>query len=306
MKRYQKVLVGIVAFIVVVVVLALWFTQGITDTANRQLAAIRAGDAATAYALTSRSFQNTTSFEEFKRFIATFPPFAENQSARFSERQVDKGTGLLRGELVARTGTRTPVEFRLVKENGEWRIEGVKFDSAAVQAQAAGAAPPGTSPTTSAQLPPPAQEPPATRLPTVPAADIGASGSDARPPAGSPMDLPVVRDRAGTIAAVLVSETADETGYVVRDRSSVDRRASKIYVTVQVADARRGAVVSATLTSLATGGSIGPSHHQVTADANVQKAFSFTNTGPEWPVGSYRVTVTLSDGSTTTRDFRVD
>jgi hypothetical protein len=310
MKTWKKVLLGIGAFIVIVIALAFYLTKGAADAAHNQLAAIRAGDAARAYALTSRAFQKDTSFEDFKKFITSFPPFASNESVSFSERSVDNGVGLLRGHLVARNGTRTPVEYRLVKEDGEWRIEGVKFDTASVQAQTA-AAEPQPAPQAAAQGPPagissqaaPAQQPAREAVSRAPATDSGAVQFEA-----PPRPQPAVRQDAGTstIVGVLISDAADETGYVVRGKPTISRKAPRIYVTVQVADARRGLSVSVSVMYLANNATLGPLKGEITADGNVLKAFSFTNSHPEWPAGTFRVTATLSDGTRRTTEFRVE
>ena len=310
MKTWKKVLLGIGAFIVIVIVLAFYLTKGAADAAHTQLAAIRAGDAARAYALTSRAFQKDTSFEDFRKFITSFPPFASNESASFPERSVDNGVGLLRGHLVARNGTRTPVEYRLVKEDGEWRVEGVKFDTASVQAQTA-ATEPQPAPQAAAQGPPagissqavPAQQPAREAVPRAPATDSGAVQFEA-----PPRPQPAARQDVGTstIVGVLVSDAADETGYVVRDKPTISRKAPRIYITVQVADARRGSSVSVSVVYLANNATLGPLKGEITADGNVLKAFSFTNSNPEWPAGTFRVTATLSDGTRRTTEFRVE
>ena len=129
MKTLMKILKGIVIFIVFVIVLALVLTQGIADTAKSQLKAIRNGDVAKAYSYTSKTFQQITSFEDFKKFIETYEPFKNNDDVSFSSRETKNDIGLLVGELKSKDGKKTAISYKLIKENGDWKIEAIKFDS---------------------------------------------------------------------------------------------------------------------------------------------------------------------------------
>lgn len=123
---------------------------------------------------------------------------------------------------------------------------------------------------------------------------------------GPVRDPQVTRQRAPAIARILTSDAVNDDGRVVLlEKPWLDRTAPKIYVTVQVADARKGIVVSVSVTYLGNNASLGPLHNEITADGDVMKAFSFTNAAKEWPVGDFRVTVGLSDGTRQTRDFKI-
>src|SRR3989344_3361107 len=60
MSKLKKILIGIGVFIVGVILLANSATKGLADVAQAQLAALRAGDVAGAYAYTSSDFQKAT------------------------------------------------------------------------------------------------------------------------------------------------------------------------------------------------------------------------------------------------------
>jgi hypothetical protein len=89
------------------------------------------------------------------------------------------------------------------------------------------------------------------------------------------------------------------------EKPSLNRMAPKIFVVVQVTDATRGTAVSVWVTYLGNNSSLGPLSSEITADGGVMKAFSFSNTAKMWPVGSFRVTVKLSDGTERTKDFTI-
>jgi len=134
------------------------------------------------------------------------------------------------------------------------------------------------------------------------------------PPLPSPQPTPhetvrellVSRPGALAIAAILIGDEAADSGYGLFDKPSLDRTAPKILVTVHVAGARKGTVVSVSVTCLGDNVSLGPLTNELAVDGDVLKTFSFTNTVKEWPVGAYRVTTTSSDGTQRTKDFRIE
>ena len=128
MKTLVKILKGIVIFVVIVIVLAFLLTQGIADTAKSQLRAIRNGDIAKAYSYTSKTFQQITSFEDFKKFIETHEALKNNDDINFLSRETKNNTGLLVGELKSKDGKKTAISYKLIKEDGDWKIESIKFD----------------------------------------------------------------------------------------------------------------------------------------------------------------------------------
>ncbi len=119
---WKKLLLGVVLFVVFVVVLVLILTKGITDVVNKQLVSLKKGDLYTAYSLTSKDFKNSVSFESFKEFVERYPSLSKNKSHSFTERSIENNIGTLKGTLESEDGAITPVEFKLIKEEGEWKI----------------------------------------------------------------------------------------------------------------------------------------------------------------------------------------
>jgi hypothetical protein len=116
----------------------------------------------------------------------------------------------------------------------------------------------------------------------------------------------VPRESEPAIAAILISNAAADGGSVRLDKPSLDRTAPKLVVTVEVAGARGGSVVSVSVTYLGNNGVLDPLNSEIAVDDDGFKEFSFTNTAKEWPAGAYRVTATASDGSRRTKDFRIE
>lgn len=128
MSTLKKVIIGIVVFIVGVFWLAMAATQGIADVANSQLKALRDGDTIKAYSYTSKDFRDATSLEDFQKFVDSYPSLKNNQEASFSDRETSNDVGTLKGTLKSSDGGSTPIEYKLVKENGEWKILSIRLN----------------------------------------------------------------------------------------------------------------------------------------------------------------------------------
>ena len=121
-KKWPKILGGVVAFIILAIGLAFYFTAGMVGVVEKQLDLLRQGDIKGAYALTSKDFQKATSLERFTAFVKNYPSLSQNQGHTFTTRSIENNIGTVKGTLTAKDGAVTPVKFQLVKEQGEWRI----------------------------------------------------------------------------------------------------------------------------------------------------------------------------------------
>lgn len=128
MALWKKVVIGLIAIIVVSVSLALFLTSGLTGPVERQLAALGRGDIDAAYDVTSQAFQRSTSKAQFEQFVRAYPIITDIADHSFSERRVENGIGYLSGTLTSESGGVQPVSYRLVKENGEWKILGIDLN----------------------------------------------------------------------------------------------------------------------------------------------------------------------------------
>jgi len=122
MSKFTKIVLGIVIAIGAIIGLAFWLTSGLTDVAEKQLAALRAGDVEKAYSYTSKDFQNATSLQDFRAFVDSYPSLKNNKGNFFSSRAIENDVGTLQGSLQSQDGAVTPIEYKLVKENNEWKI----------------------------------------------------------------------------------------------------------------------------------------------------------------------------------------
>jgi hypothetical protein len=108
-----------------------------------------------------------------------------------------------------------------------------------------------------------------------------------------------------TVKAILVSDNADEDGYVSKGKDSVDKLSPKIYVTAQVAAPKAGGKIEASITQLSNGQKFGPSQDDISKEGNILKAFAFTKVTSAWSAGEYEATIKLSSGDTKTLKFEV-
>lgn len=133
MSTIKKILVvilsvfaGIVVLILLIVALAFFLTRGLVEPINEQLAAIRNNNLVVAYSYTSKEFQKKSSMDDFKNFLTRFPVIKNNQSAHFPNREFENGEGIIKGTITAKDGTAINIEYRVIKENGAWKILGMK------------------------------------------------------------------------------------------------------------------------------------------------------------------------------------
>jgi hypothetical protein len=108
-----------------------------------------------------------------------------------------------------------------------------------------------------------------------------------------------------TVKAILVSDVADEDGYVGKDKDTVDKLSAKIYVTAQIAAPKAGGKIEASITQLSNGQKFGPSQDDISKAGNILKAFAFTKVTNAWSAGEYEATIKLSSGDTKTLKFEI-
>ena len=130
MKTWQKIVLGVVVFIIAVIWLALAATGGLVKPVERHFAALHAGDLVGAYSELSVAARQQTSLDGFKAMVEGSPAFAHVTGESFTSRKVENGQGSLEGELKLDGGGKLPIEIRLVKENGQWKILGYRITPA--------------------------------------------------------------------------------------------------------------------------------------------------------------------------------
>lgn len=120
------VLAWLLLFVGTIFIIVLFLTSGLIYSINHQLNALKAGDIEKAYSYTAKDFQKVTSLPDFEKFINQYPSLKDNDDAFFNERIIENNMGFVKGTLTAKDGAKTPVEYRLIWEDGVWKILSIK------------------------------------------------------------------------------------------------------------------------------------------------------------------------------------
>lgn len=131
MKLWKKILIGVGVFILLVIILAFSATSGIVKVAEKQLNLISSGDLKGAYALTSQEFQRSVTYDNFLAYVNNYEVLKNYKEHKFNSREIQGDTGTIQGTLTAKDGTVAPVEYKFIKESGEWKILSVDLSSGA-------------------------------------------------------------------------------------------------------------------------------------------------------------------------------
>lgn len=126
MSKSSNIVLGVIggffAFIALIIAVAFAATSGPVKAVETELTLLKAGDVEQAYASLATDFRSSVPAPEFDSFLATYPVFTKNRKVSFSSREVVNDESTLKGTLTAEDGATTRAEFRLVKEEGVWRI----------------------------------------------------------------------------------------------------------------------------------------------------------------------------------------
>lgn len=131
-KKPMPIWFKIAAFVAVLALIGvtagILFTESLVDVVDNQLSALRENDISKAYYnYTSKDFQAATSLDQFRSFIDAYPVFLNNDSAHFSQRTIEHNIGILKGTLTSQDKVNTPIEYKLIKDDGKWRILSIRL-----------------------------------------------------------------------------------------------------------------------------------------------------------------------------------
>lgn len=136
MKSFLKVAFVLAAVIALGIGAVLYFSAGMVEAADGFFAAVARNDLAAARGYLSEDFKATTDEAALKRFLET-SAVSRFKSASWSNRQISGGRGELEGTVTTESGGSVPLKLTLVKENGAWKIYGIRKAPAGLQGEAA-------------------------------------------------------------------------------------------------------------------------------------------------------------------------
>lgn len=130
-KKRMPIWFKIAAFLAVLALIGvtagILFTETIVNVVDNQLKALREQNIPKAYSYTSKDFQEATSLDQFRNFVEAYPVLLDNQSAHFTQRSIENNIGTLRGNLTSRNRVNIPIEYKLIKDEGKWKILSIRF-----------------------------------------------------------------------------------------------------------------------------------------------------------------------------------
>jgi hypothetical protein len=97
-------------------------TAGPEEVVQGFLEAAGGGDYATAHGYFSAPLQQMQPYDQFAAMAEANAMFFQVTETTFNNRSVDMNGAELSGTVTLTTGTEVPASFRLVKENGAWKL----------------------------------------------------------------------------------------------------------------------------------------------------------------------------------------
>ncbi|MFQ5730116.1 MAG: DUF4864 domain-containing protein [Waddliaceae bacterium] len=132
MPAWFTVLLGLVFLGIVIGGVRLFFADSMQDVIEEQLSALREDKITKAYyEYTSKDFQETTSLADFRKFIDVYPILVDNKKFVLNERDFVNGQGNVKGVLISEDFDEMNVEYRLVKEDKQWKILNLRLKESA-------------------------------------------------------------------------------------------------------------------------------------------------------------------------------
>ncbi len=127
------VVVGLVAFIVIITVTVNSATKAPVKVSNQFINSIQAGDATTAYALFSTDAVAVVPVDQFDTLVAQIGPIL-NTNEKMTSKSINGETGQPASstviyEIKGTDGKTYEITINLTKENGDWKV--LNFDSSA-------------------------------------------------------------------------------------------------------------------------------------------------------------------------------
>lgn len=128
MKTFMILTLTISSVIILSVTLVFRFTGSLTEVADQLFSATETNDTGQVELLLSKGFMINTSPDALIDWLASrgLNRVVETQ---WSQREISGGAGTLAGTVKTAAGVIFPVEFTLVKEEGNWKVHSIEVSS---------------------------------------------------------------------------------------------------------------------------------------------------------------------------------
>ncbi len=132
MKTFLKILAGIGAIVVIVIVAVLFMTSGMSDTADKFFESVKSDNYDEAYSLLSEDFKNNTSKSQLKEYL-TKNALTHFKKASWESRSTNGGRGELTGSIITESGGGVPVSLSFIKGENDWKIYSIRKPTSGIQ-----------------------------------------------------------------------------------------------------------------------------------------------------------------------------
>lgn len=137
MKKFLKIVLGILAIVVLVMAAVFYFTSDMVKVADGFFNAVKSRDISKAYSYLSDDFKASTSQEALSDFLSK-SGLSAFKSASWQNRSISGGRGELTGSINTESGGVVPIKLSFVKGESGWRIYSIEKPQAGIQDQKAG------------------------------------------------------------------------------------------------------------------------------------------------------------------------
>lgn len=124
MKTFFKIIAGIFTFIILMFVLLMVMTSGISDEADSFFDAIESNDYSEAYSMLSEDFRSHTSKKHLKDYLVSHE-LTRVKKLSWTSRSIESGRGELSGSVTNKDGEVIPLKIVFVKNDGSWKINSI-------------------------------------------------------------------------------------------------------------------------------------------------------------------------------------
>ena len=144
MKKWVKILLGVVAVFVIAIAAVFYFTSGMVETADAFFNAVKQKDIAKARSYLAEDFKASTDEKSLSDFLSKGAILNFKESS-WSNRQISGGRGELNGSITTDSGGVVPIKMMFVKENDAWKIYAIQKPTAGLQSEDSSPTTPGKS-----------------------------------------------------------------------------------------------------------------------------------------------------------------
>ncbi len=137
MKKFLKVVLGIVVIVVLAIGAVFYFTSDMVKVADGFFNAVKSRDMSKAYSYLSDDFKASTSQEALSDFLSK-SGLSAFKTASWQNRSISGGRGELTGSINTESGGVAPIKLSFVKGESGWEIYSIEKPQAGIQDEKAG------------------------------------------------------------------------------------------------------------------------------------------------------------------------